>query len=391
MCIKNAENKEYYTNERGGGRHEFDLYLIFAASSWKTVQKSIPSIKKNIKFKRILLVSSEKLLGEDLLGCEFLNENEILQGLTYSAVKDFLKKLGSCEENTGWYLQQFIKLGISRICADDFYLVWDGDTIPLNPIEFFDKNGKPFFNLKREYFSAYFRTIESLFGIKKTRRESFISEHMLFNSEIAREMLAKIEEMSEIGGEKFWQKILVASDLHHFDIIKDDERFFSEFETFGTYAEHFYPNLYATRKLRTLRHGTDFLGSNPSKDVLEWAAKDFDTISFENWGTPIPEMVALSEDSGHREQMSFADTLRHFFKSERRKIFAKFPRINHEQFRHFFENTIAKTNFDFFFSKKCGYSKRNPYFEDSLLQHFKFLYVTKCRIQRYWRLLTFHF
>lgn len=375
----------------GGGCYTFDLYLIFDKSSWNNVKKSIPYIKKNIKAKKIFLVSSESLLEEDLLGCDFLDENKILPGLSYPLVKDFLKSLDAFESNTGWYLQQFIKLGISRICNDDFYLVWDGDTVPLNPIDFFDRNGHPFFNLKREYFSAYFKTLETLFGIKKSRRESFISEHMLFKTDIVREMLSKIEGNPEISGENFWQKILAAADLHHFDMIKTDQRFFSEFETYGTYAEHFYPGLYSVRKLRTLRHGADFLGHSPSEKILDWASADFDTLSFEKWGHPIPELVELSESDAYRAKTSFANTLRQFFRNERRKIFERFPRINHEQFVHFFENTISKTNFDFFFGKKCGFSKRNPYFEDSLLQHCRFLYVTKCRIQRYWRLLTFHF
>ena len=288
-------------------------------------------------------------------------------------------------------MQQFIKLGLAKIADDDYYLVWDGDTVPLNPLSFFDMAGRPYFNLKREYFHAYFHTIERLFGLKKLVRESFISEHMLFNSEAAGKMLSEIEENQNLEGKFFWQKILHAADLLHADFIKDDQRFFSEFETFGTFCTAFYPDLYARRKLRTLRHGSDFLGFSSSAEILDWCAKDFDTISFERWGKPIPEVLALVEDKNHRERYSFADTLRIFFKNERRKIFEHFPKINHEQFRHFFDVTIAKTNFDFFFSKKLAYSKRNPYFEDSLLQKFRFLYVTKCRVQRYWRLLTFHF
>ena len=320
-----------------------------------------------------------------------LNENEIVENLSYEAVKEHLIALGALPQNTGWYLQQFIKLAISKIVSDEYYLVWDADTIPLNPLPFFDESGKPYFNLKREYFPAYFATIKNLFGIQKTRRESFISEHMMFKTELVQKMLAAIDENKALQGETFWQKILSASDLLHYDVQKDDQRFFSEFETYGTFIEHFYPDAYATRKLRTLRHGADFLGLAPSDDVLQWAANDFDTISFEKWGKPIPEMLAMTQDKAHREKMSFADTLRLFFKNERRKIFAQFPHIAHNQIQACLENTVAKTGFDFFFSNKVAYSPRNRLFEDSLLQKCRFLYVTKCRIERYWKLLTFHF
>ncbi|WP_191018070.1 DUF6492 family protein [Treponema zioleckii] len=370
---------------------QFNLYLILDWQTWASAKKSIPYLKKNINSKNIVIVSSPKILGEDLLGCDFLDENTVVEGLSFDSVREYIEKLGGTPKNTGWYLQQFIKLGLCRNCQNDYYLVWDADTIPLNKIEFFDKSGKPFFNLKREYFYSYFRTIENLFAIKKSTKESFISEHMIFNSEICRNMLNRIESNDKFEGENFWQKILCASELLKPDFIKKDQRFFSEFETFGTFCDHFYPNFYAKRKLRTLRHGTDFLGKNPTDEVLEWAAKDFDTVSFEEWGMPIPEMILMIENPVHRTKISFANTIRLFFKKERRKIFEKFPKINHEQFKNFFEKTIAKTNFDFFFGKKLAYGQKFHWGERSLFWRIRPLYVTKCRIQRYWRLLTFKF
>ena len=369
----------------------FKTYLILHHSGWGIAKKTIPYLMNNIASEKFYIVSSKEILKNDLLGCEFLDENKILEGLNFDSVKNEIAKNGADTKNAGWYLQQFLKLGIAKICSDEYYLVWDADTIPLNKIDFFDKSGKPFFNLKREYFEAYFRTIKNIFGLKKQKNESFISEHMLFKTSVVLEMLEKIESNKKLYGNSFWQKILTASNLLHKDFIKTDQRFFSEFETYGTYCTAFYPDLYSYRKLRTLRPGTDFLGKNPDDEILDWASKDFDTISFESWGHQIPEMKNLVENLFQREKMSFADTIRLFFKNEKYKIFARFPKINHEQFRYFFETTIAKTNFDFFFGKKLAYSKRNLYFEDSLLQKFRFLYVTKCRIQRYWRLLTFHF
>lgn len=369
----------------------FDIYLIVEHSSWCEAKSALPYIKRNIKARKIFVVSSRKILENDLLGCEFLDENAVLDGLSFDSVKDKLSSLDAFTKNTGWYLQQFIKLGISRICNDEYYLVWDADTVPLNPIPFFDKKGRPYLNLKREYFSVYFRTIENLLNLKKTRRESFISEHMLFKTDIVLRMLKEIEGNPNFKGDSFWEKILYASDLHHFDFVKDDQRFFSEFETYGTYCEHYFPDLYAVRKLRTLRHGVDFLGKDADGEILEWASKDFDTISFEKWGTPIPEMMKLVESTSCRNEMRFADVIRLFFRMEKRKIFENFPHINHEQFRNFFEKTISKTNFDFFFSRKLAYKRSFHIGNTNFIEHHKLLYVTRCRFQRYWRLLTLRF
>lgn len=362
----------------------FNVYLILAADNWNFSRFAIPYIKKNIPADKVFIVSSKKILNEDLLGCQFIDENEILRdvcGLSFNSVYEYIDSLKGLTKNTGWFLQQFIKLGLSRICTDEYYLVWDADTIPLNPISFFDKNGKPYINLKREYFYSYFRTIQNLFGLEKNTKESFISEHMFFNAAVVREMLDKIEHNEKLAGTFFWQKIFSASDLHTPDPVKqDNQRYFSEFETYGTYCDAFHPDLYSKRKLRTLRCGTDILGKNPSAEILDWAAKDFDTISFEEWGVPIPEIIEQVNDSAHREKLSFADTIRQFLKPKLRKDF--------EGFNDFF----ARTYFDFFFNKKAVYRKKlkiERFLENSFIYYA--LYIIKEKIVMMYRFIFYKF
>ena len=40
---------------------------------------------------------------------------------------------------TGWYYQQFLKWEYARQCKDEYYLVWDGDTIPCRPLSMFQE------------------------------------------------------------------------------------------------------------------------------------------------------------------------------------------------------------------------------------------------------------
>lgn len=359
----------------------YDVYLIMSCKDWPIVSRSLPYIRKNLGARNIVVVSSAEVLKNDLQGCLFLNEDEALLqscGISFAAVKNYLEKLGADQKNTGWYLQQFLKLGISKICKDDYYLVWDGDTVPLNPITFFSKKGRPCFTLKREYYEVYFRTIYNLFGIKKKVRESFISEHMFFNTAIACEMLQKIENDKRYEGENFWQKILSASSLLKPDSVKKDQRYFSEFETYGTYCDVFYHCFYNKRKLRTLRYGVDFLGASPSDEILHWASKDFDTISFEQWGTPMPQMLKMVEDSSHRSKMSFANTIRKLYRDARLNVFKSFPHINHKVFEFYLDVLLGKTHFDFFFGNKLAYKPN-------------FWRVWIGRIKRYWLLFTYRF
>ncbi|MBR5964549.1 MAG: hypothetical protein IK015_00295 [Treponema sp.] len=377
--------------------NNYDVYIIIASKDWPIVNKSLPYIKKNLGARNVVIVSSAAVLHNDLQGCKFLDESAALKescGITYDAVKDCLVKFGAIPNNAGWFLQQFIKLGIARICKDDYYLVWDGDTIPLNPIPFFAKDGRPYFTLKREYFYAYFRTIKNLFGIKKSKRESFVSEHMLFNTAMTREMLDKIEDLQKYEGEFFWQKILAASDLLVHDYIKKDQRFFSEYETFGSYCDKFYKGFYAGRKLRTLRFGVDFLGPDPSPDILNWASKDFDTVSFERWGTPLSKMLEMVQNPEYRNEMSFANAIRKFYIEARRSVFRCFPHIDHEIFSYYLDVLLGKTGYDFFFGKRPVFRRVVTNLGLKIcefLDKFRFLYVARGRIMRYWRLLTYRF
>ena len=57
--------------------------------------------------------------------------------------------------------------------------------------------------------------------------ESFIAEHMLFNVKIVKEFLYKIEQNDAVFGNKFFEKILYASDF------SKQGNVFSEFETYA--------------------------------------------------------------------------------------------------------------------------------------------------------------
>ena len=285
----------------------FALVMPIKASDWDSARKNIRYIRENIRPKKIVMVSSEELkvhlpVCEDI---EFINENELIPGLSLSAVKGALLDAGGEPRFAGWYLQQFLKLGYSRFCNDEYYLVWDADTLPIRPVEFFDReSGKPYLNLKREYVAPYFTTINTLLGLGKGRSESYITEHMFFHTEACRKMLTDFEANRSIKGSSFWEKCIYGAAL------RESAQSFSEYETFGTYVSDRFPELYTPRKMCTLRCGQEFLGSAPSAEVLAWVAKDFDTVSFEHWGNE-SALCALTRNPTVREQFSFAEFVRY--------------------------------------------------------------------------------
>ena len=327
----------------------FVLIMPIKASDWKSARKSIPLIKKNLKPSKIILISSSELKKDlpkdkDIL---FIDEGRMIPGMTLSKVKKVLEKAGGNPQCAWWYLQQFLKLGFSRICPDSYYLVWDADTLPLNPISFFDEEtGKPYLNLKREYVAPYFNTLKTLLGLEKCCPESFITEHMLFDTKLCQEMLLEFENNSKVLGETFWEKCIFASDFSQW------EQSFSEYETFGTYVMSKHPGEYQTRKLRTFRCGTDFLGDTPSADSLDWVAQDFDTISFEHWSTPIAQSLQLIENKNIRENLTFGKVINYI--CDWAKIQAC---IGGPEQKEFYHRLCLKMEFDYFFGEQTVYER----------------------------------
>lgn len=177
-------------------------------------------------------------------------------------------------KNYGWYFQQFLKLGFALSdYAKDEYLVWDADTVPLNRLNFTDDNGNNYILVKKEHHKPYFNTIDNLFKVNQKANYSFIAEHMVFNTEIVREMIKRIEENSE--KQYKWVEQCIAA------ITDNTLQGFSEFETYGTYCLNYHPDKLIIRYLNTFRWGSLIYGISVSEKELNRLRFDLDTVSFE--------------------------------------------------------------------------------------------------------------
>ena len=241
----------------------YDIIIPVAYKDTEFVWRVVLTAEKNFKY-------LSKVKDKDTT---FLNENEICDGLTFAKISQYLES-ANANTSTGWYFQQFLKYGFALSkYAKKYYLSWDADTLPLAHIKFL-KDGKPMFTMKSEYNPNYFKTIHTLLGLDKQVESSFIAEHMLFDKNIVRELIQKIET-SNVKGQDWMQKIINACDF------TDPMPCFSEFETYGTYVMSSYPQKYTMRRLNTFRYGGYIRGRQISDEMLNSISFDTDSISFE--------------------------------------------------------------------------------------------------------------
>lgn len=213
--------------------------------------------------------------------CIILDEDNMCPYLKYEKIEELLIKHQSVHINTGWFFQQFLKLGFSKskYCNNKYYLSWDADTLPINHIEFFDEKNKPYFSMKSEYHKPYFDTIEKLFGTKKKNKKSYIAEHMMFNKNIVSELIDSIDSNNSLSGDYWFEKIINTTD-------PNERCSFSEFETYGNYCYKKYPYFYIERNLPSFRCGGLITGRFINERIMKELSIDLFTISFELYNKP---------------------------------------------------------------------------------------------------------
>lgn len=261
---------------------DISVVIPVARKNLKVLSLNLEYIEKYICPRKIYILTSQKNFCELLQiqnnNIVLIDEDTLYPNLTYSTIKSLLKRYNIGDEHTGWYFQQFLKMAWSRseYIENDYFMTWDADTFPLREIQFFSQN-KPLIARKTEHNEAYFQTIKTILNIDKIVQHSFISEKMIFSKKILDEMLSEIENTG-IEGTAFFEKIIYAVSLSD-----NPSKGFSEFETYGTYLTHYYPDSFSYMDLLSIRNGAKYTGTYPSKYVLKYFSRKYDIASFENW------------------------------------------------------------------------------------------------------------
>lgn len=274
------------------GNQQYDALIVVTARDFERVQSQYP---------RLVRASN---LGDRV---RFLEEDSILpfnavHEVMEQALKEVLRGRELPRGITGWYYQQFLKMQYASVCEEDYYLVWDGDTIPCRSFSMFHEElGIPYLDLKTEYHKAYFDTLSRLIpGMHKCIEKSFISEHMLIGREIMRQLIREMEANREIPGKAFWEKV-----IHAIDVQDLQTNSFSEFETYGTYVALRRPESYRLRNWHSFRYGGVFYSLDTISDAdYEWLGKDFHAISFEKGDFVREDQKNLFDNKKYQEKLS---------------------------------------------------------------------------------------
>lgn len=305
--------------------HQMENYnaiVLTTPADFERLQSNYARMVRNLAPRKIVFIGSRKvqelIQQSDVEGqVGFFDEDELIP---FAEVHKIMKELLQTDELprgvTGWYYQQFLKMQYAFVCKEDYYLIWDGDTVPCKPFSMFREDGLPYLDLKQEYHEEYFHTIENLFpGMHKSIAKSFISEHMLIRCDIMKQLIWDIMGSSAKNTDNvvndtaknntqtqnpFYEKILRA--IRPGQIMNTA---FSEFETYGTYVTFRYADAYCLRDWHSFRLGGEFFHPERMTDEdYAWLGKDFDAISFEKGHTVREDHEEIFTSPRYREKLS---------------------------------------------------------------------------------------
>jgi GT2 family glycosyltransferase len=295
-----------------GNTHRFDLLVVITPKDFERLIGLYSRLIDSFPYGKVLFVSAPEISAlidnSSLKGkAEALDENSLISfDDVHACIKEKMKNILAGRELprgiTGWYYQQFLKMQYAFTCQDEYYMVWDGDTIPCKEISMFQKeSGKPYLDMKHEYHAEYFETMGKILpGFGKVIERSFISEHMLFRTDIMRSLIQDIEKNDAIEGTKFWEKIINAIPEE-----KIQDSSFSEFETYGTYVALRFQNVYKLREWHSFRQGGNFFSIDTICDRdFTWLAQDFDAISFEKGHEVREDNANLFDNPYYQEKLT---------------------------------------------------------------------------------------
>ena len=218
----------------------------------------------------------------------FMNENEFVDVPKIRAL--YAARCSVKLKRANWYVQQFIKMQFAKFIQDEYYLIWDSDTLPLKTTPLFDKaSGKPIMQweiIKSISTCGYHDThVNILPGINGDWYGiSFVREHMVIRTEYMRELIWEIEANPKTKGSNFQEKIINSVAVHNLPEIG-----FSEFQEYGGFVNWKYPDAYILdnrwHSLRDPKRLCDNVASFTDEEI-RWLASGYDAVSIEKWQIP---------------------------------------------------------------------------------------------------------
>jgi hypothetical protein len=166
---------------------KYDIVIVAHEKDFNNLKFIVEYAEKNLEFDEIHIIVSER---KEYLEYDILKE-KTSRIVSVHKESDILKiDKSKIKYRPNWIYQMLLKF-FQNVTKNDKYLIIEADCIILNKINFIDEDKFIFYLCRNENHGPYYNFSQKIFRIGREYDHSFISEFMIYDKKIIKEMLVK--------------------------------------------------------------------------------------------------------------------------------------------------------------------------------------------------------
>jgi hypothetical protein len=247
----------------------YDIVIVSHEKDFNNIKYIVEHCNKNLTFDSIHLIITDRVPYNDLELLQTLTESPIHIHLENDVLKIDKSRLS---HRPNWIYQMLLKI-FQDVTINDDFLVIESDCIILNKLNFFNGNKTIFYLGRDHHHQEYYNFNKKLLGIGREYNHSFISEFMMYNKKVIKELLSKAKCNS------------VADFLELIYLYVNTDCYPSDYDLYGNFYYSNYPDNFETKVLNFNMSGQyDKYWSDEEIKQLIQTHQGKDSISFHCWG-----------------------------------------------------------------------------------------------------------
>jgi len=252
--------------------NRYDIVLVSHEKDFNNIKFIVENASKNLDFDSIHLILSER---------EEYKELELLKTFTDKPIykhneSDILKiDRQRIKHRPNWIYQMLLKM-FQNVTENDNFLVIECDCIILKKINFFNENKTIFYLGRDQNNTPYFNFNQKVLNIGREYNHSFISEFMMYDKKIIKDMLIKANCNSV---EQFLELVYEHT---------NENCYMADYEIYGNFFYKYHNDKFDTKILSYNFYGREarfqpYWHDFEIKNLIE-NNQDKESISFHTWG-----------------------------------------------------------------------------------------------------------
>ena len=164
----------------------YDIVIVSHEKDFNNIKFIVEYSQKNLKFDSIHLILSERKEFTDLELVKTLTDKPVFLHIETDVLQVDKTRIN---HRPNWIYQMMLKM-FQNVTDNDNFLIIESDCLILKEIDFFE-NGKTILYLCRDQEHIPYFKFNNILGFGREYNHSFISEFMMYDKQIVKDMLSK--------------------------------------------------------------------------------------------------------------------------------------------------------------------------------------------------------